>query len=84
MIHQPSGGFQGQHTDIEIQAKEITRIRAILDEILSKHSGKDVSQINKDTERDHYMTGEEAKSYGLIDSVISDRDEARKNDKQKK
>ncbi|MZH42209.1 MAG: ATP-dependent Clp protease proteolytic subunit, partial [Nitrospinae bacterium] len=84
MIHQPSGGFQGQHTDIEIQAKEITRIRAILDGILSKHSGKNISQVNKDTERDHYMTGEEAKSYGLIDSVIANRDESGSNDKNKK
>ena len=86
MIHQPSGGFQGQHTDIEIQAKEITRIRAILDAILAKHSGKNVGQVNKDTERDHYMTGEEAKAYGLIDSVISNRDEALKgkNKKEKK
>ena len=88
MIHQPSGGFQGQHTDIEIQAKEITRIRTILDAILAKHSGKNVGQVNKDTERDHYMTGEEAKAYGLIDSVISNRDEALKgknnNKKEKK
>ena len=84
MIHQPSGGFQGQHTDIEIQAKEITRIRAILDSILSKHSGKSVSQVNKDTERDHYMTAEEAKTYGLIDSVISNRDEALKGKNNKK
>ncbi len=84
MIHQPSGGFQGQHTDIEIQAKEISRIRSILDGILSKHSGKNVSQVNKDTERDHYMTGEEAKSYGLIDSVISNREEVKSEDKSKK
>ena len=84
MIHQPSGGFQGQHSDIEIQAKEITRIRAILDSILSKHSGKSVSQVNKDTERDHYMTAEEAKTYGLIDSVISNRDEAHKGKGKKK
>ena len=84
MIHQPSGGFQGQHTDIEIQAKEISRIRSILDGILSKHSGKNVSQVNKDTERDHYMTGEEAKSYGLIDSVISNREEVKLEDKNKK
>ena len=84
MIHQPSGGFQGQHTDIEIQAKEITRIRAILDSILSKHSGKSVSQVNKDTERDHYMTAEEAKTYGLIDSVISNRVEAHKGKGKKK
>tara|TARA_B110000438_G_scaffold282830_1_gene310213 strand:+ start:466 stop:1101 length:636 start_codon:yes stop_codon:yes gene_type:complete len=84
MIHQPSGGFQGQHTDIEIQAKEISRIRSILDGILSKHSGKNASQVNKDTERDHYMTGEEAKTYGLIDSVISSREEAKPGDKNKK
>ncbi len=84
MIHQPSGGFQGQHTDIEIQAKEITRIRAILDFILSKHSGKSVGQVNKDTERDHYLTAEEAKTYGLIDSVISNRDEAHKGKGKKK
>ena len=84
MIHQPSGGFQGQHTDIEIQAKEISRIRSILDGILSKHSGKNVSQVNKDTERDHYMTGEEAKVYGLIDSVISNREEVKSENKNKK
>ena len=78
MIHQPSGGFQGQHTDIEIQAKEITRIRAILDSILAKHSGKSVDQVNKDTERDHYLTADEAKTYGLIDNVISNRDEVQK------
>ena len=84
MIHQPSGGFQGQHTDIEIQAKEITRIRAILDALLAKHSGKNVDQVNKDTERDHYMTGEEAKAYGLIDSVISNRNEALKGKNNKK
>ena len=83
MIHQPSGGFQGQHTDIEIQAKEITRIRAILDGILAKHSGKAIEQVNQDTERDHYMTGQEAKSYGLIDSVISNREEV-KDGKDKK
>ena len=84
MIHQPSGGFQGQHTDIEIQAKEISRIRAILDGILAKHSGKSVNQVNKDTERDHYMTGEEAKKYGLIDHVISNREEIKKDGKDKK
>ena len=84
MIHQPSGGFQGQHTDIEIQAKEITRIRAILDGILAKHSGKAIEQVNQDTERDHYMTGQEAKSYGLIDSVISNREEVKKDGTDKK
>jgi ATP-dependent Clp protease protease subunit len=84
MIHQPSGGFQGQHTDIEIQAKEISKIRGILDGILASHSGKTVSQVNKDTERDHYMTSAEAKSYGIIDSVISNREEAKSDDKSKK
>ena len=84
MIHQPSGGFQGQHTDIEIQSKEITRIRAILDSILAKHSGKNVDQVNKDTERDHYLTADEAKTYGLIDNVISNRDEAQKGKNKKK
>ena len=84
MIHQPSGGFQGQHTDIEIQAKEITRIRAILDSILAKHSGKSVDQVNKDTERDHYLTADEAKTYGLIDSVISNRNESQKGKNKKK
>ena len=84
MIHQPSGGFQGQHTDIEIQAKEITRIRAILDSILAKHSGKSVDQVNKDTERDHYLTADEAKTYGLIDNVISNRDESQKGKNKKK
>ena len=84
MIHQPSGGVQGQHTDIEIQAKEISKIRGILDGILAKHSGKTVSQVNKDTERDHYMTSAEAKSYGIIDSVISNREEAQSDNKSKK
>jgi ATP-dependent Clp protease protease subunit len=84
MIHQPSGGFQGQHTDIEIQAKEITRIRSILDTIMAKHSGQEVAQVNQDTERDHYMTAAEAKDYGLIDSVISDREKVTKGDKNKK
>ena len=78
MIHQPSGGFQGQHTDIEIQAKEITRIREILDRIIATHSGQDPKKVRKDTERDHYMTGEEALKYGLIDKLISKREEAEK------
>jgi len=78
MIHQPSGGFQGQHTDIEIQAKEISRIREILDGILATHSGQDSKKVRKDTERDHYMTGEEALKYGLIDKLITKREEAEK------
>jgi len=78
MIHQPSGGFQGQHTDIEIQAKEISRIREILDGIFATHSGQDAKKVRKDTERDHYMTGEEALKYGLIDKLITKREEAEK------
>ena len=78
MIHQPSGGFQGQHTDIEIQAKEISRIREILDGIIATHSGQDPKKVRKDTERDHYMTGEEALKYGLIDKLITKREEAEK------
>ena len=78
MIHQPSGGFQGQHTDIEIQAKEISRIREILDGILATHSKQDRKKVHKDTERDHYMTGEEALKYGLIDKLITKREEAEK------
>ena len=78
MIHQPSGGFQGQHTDIEIQAKEISRIREILDGILATHSGQDPKKVRKDTERDNYMTGAEALKYGLIDKLITKREEAEK------
>jgi len=78
MIHQPTGGFQGQHTDIEIQAKEISRIREILDGILSTHSGQDAKKVRKDTERDNYMTGEEALKYGLIDKLITKREETEK------
>jgi len=81
MIHQPSGGFQGQHTDIEIQAKEISRIREILDGILATHSGQEPKKVRKDTERDHYMTGEEALKYGLIDKLITKREEAEKKKK---
>ncbi len=77
MIHQPTGGFQGQHSDIEIQAKEITRIRGMLDEILSHHTGQPKEKVRLDTERDRFMPGDEAKEYGLIDSVITSRDEAK-------
>ncbi|GJL78571.1 MAG: ATP-dependent Clp protease proteolytic subunit [Nitrospinaceae bacterium] len=81
MIHQPSGGFQGQHSDIEIQAKEISKVREILDGILADHCGKDASQVHTDTERDRFMTGEEAKTYGLIDNVITKRVESKELDK---
>jgi len=78
MIHQPSGGFQGQHTDIEIQAKEISKIREILDGILAQHTEQDRKKVRKDTERDHYMTGQEALDYGLIDKLITKREETEK------
>ena len=74
MIHQPLGGFQGQATDIEIHAQEILKIRTKLNEILSHHSGKDIDKVSEDTERDNFMSGEEAAKYGLIDKVIDKRD----------
>ncbi len=82
MIHQPSGGFQGQHTDIEIQAKEISRIREILDGIMAQHSGQDPTKVRTDTERDNYMTGQEALDHGLIDKLITKREEAEGKDKK--
>lgn len=70
MIHQPIGGFQGQATDIDIHAKEILRLRESLNIILSKATGQDIEKIRQDTERDFFMGGDQAKEYGLIDSVI--------------
>ena len=77
MIHQPLGGFQGQASDFEIHAKEILSMKKKLNEILASHTGKEVNQIEKDTERDNFMNGEEAKEYGLIDKVISEREQAK-------
>ena len=73
MIHQPLGGFQGQASDIDIHAREILRIREELNEILVKHTGQKMKQVEQDTERDNFMSGLEAKEYGLIDEVISER-----------
>jgi ATP-dependent Clp protease protease subunit len=70
MIHQPMGGFQGQATDIDIQAKEILRIKAKLNEILAKHARQPLERIERDTERDYFMGAGEAKEYGIIDEVI--------------
>ena len=70
MIHQPSGGFQGQATDISIQAEEIIKIRKRLDEILAKHCGQPVDKVHSDSERDYFMSAEEAKAYGIVDEVI--------------
>ncbi|WDT78481.1 MAG: ATP-dependent Clp endopeptidase proteolytic subunit ClpP [Candidatus Manganitrophus sp.] len=70
MIHQPMGGFQGQATDIDIHAREILKMRERLNEILAKHTGQPIEKIRTDTERDYFMSAEEAKAYGLIDEVI--------------
>ena len=70
MIHQPLGGAQGQATDIEIQAKEILRLKEIINSILSQNSGKDLAQVEKDTDRDFFMSAEDAVQYGLIDQVL--------------
>ena len=73
MIHQPSGGSQGQATEIQIQAEQILKIRKQLNSILAENTGKPIEQIERDTERDHYMTAQEAMEYGLIDKVIYKR-----------
>ena len=75
LIHQPMGGFQGQASDIEIQAREILRMKETLNQILVRHTGKKIEQIQGDTDRDFFMTGEEAREYGIIDHVITDRDD---------
>lgn len=75
MIHQPSGGFQGQSTDIEIHAKEILYLRAKLNEILANHTGRTADEIDRDTERDNFMSAAQSVVYGLIDKVIENRPE---------
>ncbi len=75
LIHQPMGGFQGQASDIEIQAKEILRMKDTLNHILVKHTGRELKRIQTDTARDFFMSGEEAKKYGIIDHVITNRDD---------
>lgn len=76
MIHQPSGGFQGQSSDIEIHAKEILYLRGKLNEILARHTGRTADEIDRDTERDNFMSAEQSVAYGLIDKVIENRPEA--------
>ena len=73
LIHQPHGGAEGQSTDIEIQAREIQRIRELLDRILADKTGQEIEKVNSDTDRDFIMTAEDAKTYGLIDEVIASR-----------
>jgi len=76
MIHQPSGGFQGQSSDIEIHAKEILYLRSKLNDILAYHTGRTSEEIDRDTERDNFMSAEQSVAYGMIDKVIGNRNEA--------
>lgn len=73
MIHQPLGGFQGQASDIEIHAREIIELRERLNKIMSENTGKPLKEISKDTDRDYFMTADEAKKYGLVDEVLTQR-----------
>jgi ATP-dependent Clp protease, protease subunit len=84
LIHQPMGGFQGQASDIEIQAKEILRMKDHLNQILVHHTGKALDSIQRDTDRDYFMSAEEAKSYGIIDHVIANRQDLDRLDKPEK
>ena len=83
MIHQPSGGFQGQSVDIDIHAKEILRMRDSLDKILSEHTGQPLEKVRTDTDRDFFMSGEDAKKYGIVDEVISSRNAMSKTSSSK-
>lgn len=76
MVHQPLGGAQGQVTDIEIQTRELKRIKDTLNRILTYHTGQKLEKVEKDTERDFYMTAQESKEYGLVDEVIKSREQA--------
>ena len=78
MIHQPSGGAGGQASDIAIAAKEIIRWRRTLNEVIAKHTGKTVEQVEKDSDRDYYLSAEEAKTYGIVDHVVASTREAQK------
>ena len=78
MVHQPLGGAQGQVTDIEIQTRELKRIKDTINKILTHHTGQKFEKVEKDTDRDFYMTAQESKEYGLVDEVIKSREEAMK------
>ncbi len=82
MVHQPSAGFQGQATDIDIHAKEVLELKRRLNEIMARHTGQTVKQIEKDLERDNFMGGEEAVNYGLIDTILEQRAEMRAKAKE--
>ena len=76
MIHQPMGGFQGQASDVEIHAKEILYLRAKLNEIMAKHTGQSIDRIARDTDRDNFLSADEAMQYGLVDRILTSRNEA--------
>jgi ATP-dependent Clp protease protease subunit len=84
MIHQPLGGAQGQATDIDIHAREILKMRDTLNHILFEHTGQPIEKVRKDTERDYFMTSEEAKEYGIVDKVITTREMQNQLSKDKK
>ena len=83
LIHQPLGAFQGQATDVEIQAKEILRMREKLNEILAHHTGQPLEKVQRDTDRDFFMSGEEARKYGIVDKVIVERETPKEESKKK-
>jgi ATP-dependent Clp protease protease subunit len=78
MIHQPWGGVTGQATDIQIQAEEILKAKRLLNELMAKHTGRDVEQIERETERDRYMSPQEAKDYGIVDEIVSPAEKKKK------
>ena len=82
MIHQPSGGAQGQATDIQLHAKEILRMKDTLNQILSDHTGQSLEKIAEDTERDFFMSGAESRDYGIVDRVVTDRSELEQEDEE--
>jgi len=84
MLHQPWGGVTGQAADIKIQAEEILKAKVMINEILSEHTGQPLEKIAAETERDRYMTAEEARQYGLIDEVLHQEDKEKKDDKKEK
>lgn len=73
MIHQPLGGFQGQASDIDIHAKEMLKVKRKMNELMAKHSGQPIEKVEQDTDRDHFLSAEEAKAYGIIDEVVNQR-----------
>lgn len=80
LLHQLAGGFKGQATDIDIHAKEILRLKKLLNEVLARHTGQDIARVERDTDRDNFMTPEEAVAYGIIDEVVKNRAEVEKRD----